>query len=186
MSTIPKVFFISGKRYSGKTSISILLKKYYESLQFSVKILSISYFCKKLYCEIYNVDLNKMLFDHEYKDSHRDKLTEYFLTMDSMIFTKLLEDDIDKKKYNIYIVDDMRLKNEHADYFKQNCSDKWNIKYIRINSTDENKIKRGWKKTNYDDLKLETDLDDYNFDIVIDNDDSMFDLELFINNFILL
>ena len=174
----PIVICLSGKRHSGKTNVSNMIKNHMELVGLTVKITSLSYFCKKEYCDKNNVDFQKILSDHKFKDLHRDKLTEYFLTTDPMTYPVLLEKDIDANKYKIYVIDDMRLLVENAEYFRENCSLKWNLFYVRVNALDNVKIKRGWIRSQYDDLQCENDLDNYEeFDYVINNNGSFEELD---------
>ncbi len=171
------IICLSGKRFSGKTHVSSIIQKYLNSLNFTVSVNSLSFYCKKEYCKFSGADIDKMINDHEYKNNHRDALTEYFLSTDPLTYPKLLEHDIQNTNFDIYIIDDMRLLVENAQYFKKYWSNKWNLVYIRINTTDETKINRGWVHSDYDNQPCENELDNYtDFDYVINNDGTLMDL----------
>lgn len=170
-SNLPIVIFFSGKRSSGKTTISNIFKDRFEKIGLNVQIKSLSYYCKLEYCKIFDANIELMMNSYEYKEHHRTELTKFFNSTNPMIYSELLESEIDKNVSDIYIVDDMRLLNENARYFKSKCSNKWKLIYIRINATDEVRISRGWKKSEYDDEKCENDLDNYlEFDYIIQSE----------------
>lgn len=167
------VIFLSGKRYAGKSETSKLIKHYYMSQGKNVKITSFSYYLKKKFCEMNSLDFERFIDDHEYKDSFRDKMTKYYKSTGPTMYVDSVIKDIQKSEYDTYIIDDMRLFNEHVKFFDM-CSDEWNILYVRVNSTNETKTKRGWKNSEYDNFDIETELDNYEFfDIVLNNDSTI-------------
>lgn len=171
------VICLSGKRFVGKSTIAEILKNYCLEKNLTVKCTSFSYFLKKEFCEKYGHNLERMVSDHEYKDSLRDSLTAYLDKQNPIKFTQLMEKFIDLNEFDVYIIDDLRSYDNQVKYLKEKCSHKWNIYYVRINSTDESRKKRGWIKTQYDDHIVETDLDNYTyFDYVINNDSTINDL----------
>lgn len=174
----PLVILLSGKRFSGKSVASSLIKDMYINQNKSVKVTSFSYSLKKQFCENNNLSLNQFLTDHEYKDKYRTQLTEYYDTTNPVTFTKYTENEIDKNEFDVYVVDDLRSFEFQIDYLLKNCSSKWNMKFIRINSSDENKQKRGWVNTEYDKHLCETELDTYTeFDAIVNNDSDINEYE---------
>lgn len=175
------VIMLSGKRFNGKGEASHILKKYYESKGKRVFIIAFSYFLKKQFCEINGLDLNRFISDHEYKDSFRDALTAYLDTCEYQSFTRMLINAINFStfgEYDLYIIDDVRCFDAQVEYVLKYCTDKWNVRIIRINATDESRRKRGWIKSKYDEHMCENDLDSYEgFDYIIDNNESIEDLK---------
>lgn len=173
----PLIICLSGKRFSGKTNVSKIIKSQFEHANFKVAVKSLSFYCKQAYCTKSGADINLMLDDHAYKNSHRDALTEYFLSTDPLIYVKLLESDIETETFDVYIIDDMRLLVENAQYFKENWASKWNLVYVRVSATDETKIGRGWTRSLYDNEPCENELDDYKeFDYVVENNGTIQEL----------
>lgn len=174
----PIVILLSGKRFNGKGEASKILKKHYEEMGKSVLITSFSYHLKKIFCDKNDLNFDKFMNDHEYKDSHRNALTAFLDISDPVSFTKLSEELIDKNEYDVYIFDDLRSLRFQLEYINKNCRDKWTIHCLRINSTEKSRESRGWTRTPYDDHYCENELDDYNnFDGVINNDSTIDDLE---------
>ena len=174
----PLVILLSGKRFSGKSAASSIIKDIYINQNKSVKVTSFSYSLKKQFCENNNLSLDQFLADHEYKDKYRVQLTKYYDTTNPATFTKYTENEIDKNEFDVYVIDDLRSFEFQIDYLLKNCSDKWNMKFIRINSSDENKQKRGWINTDYDKHQCETELDTYTeFDYIVNNDSDINEYE---------
>lgn len=168
-----QVIFISGKRYSGKGETAKLLKIHYENQGKKVSISSFSYLLKVNFCYEYKLDLERFIQDHKYKDTWRDKLTEYFSKTNPMDYAYYLESMIDLGEYDVYIIDDLRLF-KHVEYIKNVLSAKYQIKMIRICSDESERIKRGLVKTKYDESIYETELDNYkDFDKIIMNNESI-------------
>ena len=175
------IVLLSGKRFSGKGETSVILKKYFESMGKTVHITCFSYFLKEQFCKLNNINFLKFINDHKYKDSFRNELTAYLDTCEYSSFTALLENAIDTNKFtisDIYIIDDVRCYDAQIKYINDNFLHKWNTISLRINSSDDNRIKRGWIKTEYDNHMCENDLDDHTgFDHYINNDGSIEELE---------
>ena len=182
------IILIHGKRTTGKDTLALLIKSHYESQKLKVKSMAFAYATKVGYCTKYNIDLNKMLNDYTFKESHRAGLLNYFLTNENFEWYaeyvyKYIETENKQEhdNFDIFIIPDLRIKS-HLNYFKQLMkSELFNAKYkctfIHIEASEETKLKRGWIKKPCDSDFTETDLDDYNnFDIVIKNDSSIDDL----------
>lgn len=176
----PTVICLSGKRFSGKGEVSKLLAQFIENVGCTVKITCLSYHLKKAFCDMNSIDFERFMTDHEFKNSHRKALTEYFLTKNPIEFSDMLISEIDEGKFDMYIVDDMRLLEENAIYFKTRRANAWDLVYVRVNATLQSRESRGWKyDPEYDDLNIETDLDYYDdFNFTIENNGSIRDLSL--------
>lgn len=162
------VYFLSGKRFCGKTTLSNILKKKYGD---DLLITSFSSSLKKVFCSEKSLDYMKFINDHDMKNKYRDELTEYFHLTDPMKYMYEIKDCIKSSEHHTIVIDDLRLKS-HLDYIQSilMCDPTLNIQIIRINSSDDARIKRGWVKTSYDENYVECDLDDYNFENVVNNE----------------
>lgn len=169
----PKVYLLSGKRFSGKSTVTNILKTLHSNEK--VCVTSFSYFLKKEFCVESGLDLDRFVTDHKYKDSYRTQLTAFFDSKGPAVYSKLLTEFITKsyndKLYDVFIVDDARYKEYNIECIKKMFNNLWDIITIRVNASDETKEKRGWIKSSYDSHICENDLDDYNkFDYIISND----------------
>ena len=174
-----KIILISGKRYAGKGEVSKIFKRYYEEIGKKVCMVSFSYLLKVNFCHSNQLDLERFINDHKYKDTYRNELTEYFMKTDPVIYAQYLEQEIKLNKYDVYIVDDLRLRS-HIDYMNTHLktNSMYDVKYIRVNARDDSKNKRGWVKIAYDDTIYETELDTWDkFDYILTNDADLTELE---------
>jgi phosphomevalonate kinase len=168
------IILLSGKRYSGKGTTTEILLNHCQSLNIPCTNLSFSYSLKEIFCKEKNLDLDRFLTDHEYKDLHRNDLTTYYKSTDPIIYAEYIKDKINNGDNKVIIIDDLR-NYLHLNFMKEYYS---NIKVIRINSLDESKMSRGWFKTEYDNDICENELDNYDeFDVIFDNDFTKNDLK---------
>jgi phosphomevalonate kinase len=176
------VVCLSGKRFNGKGEVAQILKSLFEKSGKSVTITCFSYGLKKAFCEMNGLDLERFVSDHEYKNSFRDELTAYLDKTDPTLFTQLTIDFVNQMLTDVYIIDDLRCLNYQVEYMNKQKLEHWTLIMLRINATNEERQKRGWIKTSYDEHYCETELDDYGgFDSVIDNNGTKKDLEKKIN-----
>lgn len=168
-----EIIFLSGKRYVGKTSTAKLIKEIYEERGKKATIMSFSYLVKKIYCEKHDLDLGRFLTDHEYKDSHRVPMTQYFASTDQMIYAEYLHKQIkEENSFDVYVVDDLRLL-MHVEYINNIMRKEYQITIFKINSDKEKRKERGWVESDYDREPFETELDNYSgFDGVFVNNGS--------------
>ena len=165
------IIFLSGKRFSGKSTASDIIKKYYELKNKSVLISSFSLSLKKKFCQINNLCFDEFISNHEFKNKYRNQLTDYFYTTNPIDYIEDIYNLISNLNEDVIIIDDLRLK-IHLDWIinKIKLNEFYDLKIIRINSLDKNRELRGWFKTSYDLSNVECELDDYHFDLVINND----------------
>ena len=190
-TTIKKrIILISGKRSSGKDTFATILNDYFSSLKLRVKSMAFAFATKVGYCKKNNLDLDKMLNDYVYKESHRSGLLDYFLTNGDFNWYadyvyKFIEQEYDN--FDVFIIHDLRIK-QHMTFFETLCNQtsfnsKYNCIFIRVNASKESKIKRGWIEKPYDSDFTETDLDDNEcFDLYIKNDGNIDDLKKYMDN----
>jgi phosphomevalonate kinase len=166
---------LSGKRCSGKDTVALILKGLLEK---KTRICAFALIMKKMYCHDNNRDLERILTDYKYKDENRSGIIAYSKKMKAqygdMIWCQKLLEDIKDNSYDNHIISDTRLQYE-AKFIKDTFP---NSKIIRINSTDENKKKRGWIPSDVDNHYTETEIDNYDFDYIIDNDGTLEELKL--------
>lgn len=175
-------FAISGKRFSGKDYFSTVFEKKLTSLMplANVKILRLADELKKLFAENFDLDYQKLLLSRAYKETHREKMTSFYfksIQEDYLIWGKKIIDSIknckSEEKLNIFILADLRHKFE-VKFFKEELKNLgFKMIFIRIESSDEIKEKRGWKFIEEIDENItEKDLDDFlQWDFVLENKD---------------
>lgn len=180
------ILLISGKRTTGKDTVCEIIK---EISKVKFDSIAFAYATKMGYCKDNNLDLNRMLNDYEYKESHRKGLLQYYLTHhDPLFYSDYVLEYINsetKNDINNFIIPDLRIR-EHADVFKSLDPTRYRCIFIRINASDETKISRGWIRKECDDNITETGLDNYDgFDIIINNDGTRDELKIEIYNHVL-
>lgn len=167
------VIFLSGKRYSGKNTFANKLKEFYENNLKTVKIVSISEPLKRNFCEMSGLPIEKFLSnspeDHAFKNSHKKELNDFFKKTDPMMYIEMMK-TVFIQNFDVFIVDDLRFKS-HIDFINNSYRQNYKIRFVRINSLFETKIKRGWTPNENDNETFESELDTYaNFDLTVDND----------------
>jgi len=148
-----KIIVISGKQYSGKDTLAkILLEKLSD-----FRRIGIGDAIKFQYAKENNITFNEIIKNkHLYREG-LIKLGNWGRSQHPHYWLKYLS-DMDK-----IIVPDLRVQDE-ADFFREKGAF-----LIRVNSTYENRSKRGIIVSNDD--NTETALDNYkNWNVVIDND----------------
>ena len=153
------IIAISGKQYSGKDTLcDILLKKLK-----NFKRIGIGDAIKLEYSKQKNIELDEIIKNKHLYRKDLIELGNYGRNISSKYWLeKIFELDF-------IIVPDVRVVFE-ADFFKQNGAF-----LVRVNSTFENRSKRGLITEANDNTEIV--LDDYkNFDVTIDNDGDLNDL----------
>lgn len=166
------ILTISGKRTCGKDKTLEIMRTILSSNNINFDIVRTSTIVKKKYCDENNINIDEFESNYALKDSHRDKLTSFFYDFVDGAdgINKIIEyikSYILEKDPKILIIPDLRLK-KVLDFLTLN----FKTINIRINASDESRKLRGWIKTSYDDLDIETQLDDYEFNEVINNDNT--------------
>lgn len=168
-----QVICLSGKRFNGKGEVANMLKSLFEKKGKTVTITCFSYALKKTFCEKNGLDLDRFINDHDYKNSYRDALTAYYDETDPTIFTQATIDLINLAKSDVYIIDDLRCLHYQVEYMnklKKTELKHWDLTLIRINASSDERQKRGWIQSSYDEHYCENELDFYDkFDLVIEN-----------------
>ena len=173
----PKIIMLSGKRFCGKSTCAQILKSHYLRRYKKVCATSFSKSLKMMFCKENKLDFERFMSDHDYKDSHRKALTDFLETQDPYSFSNYTAQFINRHEYDVYIIDDFRVKETQYDYLVTNCPE-CTITTIRINATNQSRESRGWKYDVYDESIYETSLDKYpNFNYVVDNDSTENDFE---------
>lgn len=171
------VFLLSGKRYAGKDTVANFMKRSFESRGRRCELLSIADSCKIDFAKLNGLDADKMINDREYKELHRNDLTDYYRSViehDRLAYEKLVVDRINRlnvDEHDYVVVRDVRLLSG------MNCLlnglNDHHVTRVRIECSDENREKRGWKKTDYDYSFAETGLDLYDkWDYIIHTSDA--------------
>jgi phosphomevalonate kinase len=78
---------------------------------------------------------------------------------------------IENLSSDVLVIDDLRLQS-HLNWICTNIKSNplYDLKIIRINSSELVRQSRGWVKTDYEQSNVECELDNYPFDLVIQND----------------
>jgi len=133
---------------------------------------------KIIFCTYANLDYQRMLNDREYKEQHRNDMTEYYhqvahhISFSDMLANRIKQavlEGFQKKKF--YIISDLRHESE-IKCFKQLRNQVPTIKIIvvRVHITDQARSQRGWTKSEIDNDPTETNLDDWDdWDYRFDN-----------------
>ena len=176
-----QIFLISGKRTCGKDITTTFIKKYFEELGLKVNVASFANEFKRLFCLETGLDFDRMLNDYKYKEIYRDKMVDRYTEMHEQYgedyFCNLLLENIKTTQADIFIIPDFRLKIEMKMFLRLDKKE-YEVKTIRVNAILETRIKRGWIQKPCDKGFTETELDDYkDFDIIIDNDGTLDELE---------
>lgn len=163
------IFIISGKRKSGKDYFSNLLTTKFGSEICAV--LHLSGPLKKRYSEIHNLDYEKLLGTSSYKEKYREdmiKWGENERTKDPSVFCRLSTETEEAVSKSFWIITDARRPSD-LEYF--NAAFPGRVVLIRIESTTDNRAKRGWKfAENVDNARSECALDEgIQWDYIVDN-----------------
>lgn len=144
------IILLSGKRFSGKDTIAAKLP--------NLTRVSIADTMKKEFMKLHpTIDL----FDREQKEAHRSDLMKFTHQYPLSHWIKLTP------YQDRCIVTDIRT-HEEIQFLKSKFQD---VKVVRISVGDSAREKRGWKyDPKYDDTYLETELDNYEFDLVVKNE----------------
>lgn len=109
-----QIIIISGKRTSGKDTITDIIIDYLREKKFKVCQLSFGGILKENFSHDCKFDYDRLMNDYAYKESHRDKMIEYFTNMRNThgndYFSKEIMKRIDTAEYDFYIISDLRLR----------------------------------------------------------------------------
>lgn len=161
MENVKCLILLSGKRFAGKDKIGLLLEKIIkEKTVYDSKFYQVTTEIKRDYAAYANLDFEKLQFDREYKEKHREKMIEYSTPkLEGAYYNKLFTKNILEKteKPTVYVVP-IRFRFEIKYYQTLGIR----IILVRINVDDEVKKRRGWVYNSLVDSDgSETDLDEY-------------------------
>ncbi len=156
------IIAISGKRCSGKTTLSEEIKSINIKNNINTKIIHIADKLKENFCKDMKYNLDKMMNDRNYKDTYRAELIAYDLVYKSKNGETCWIYDVVQQIYEdttqqVFIIPDLRRQYEYR--FLENAFN--NIQFVRIKVPDSIRISRGWVLSEVDNHISETDLDDY-------------------------
>lgn len=152
-----KFILISGKRYAGKDEFAKLLKSLHPE---TCLIRSLGFYPKQMYSYIMNLDLERLMYDREYKEKHREGII--YLAMrkreeNQNYWVNCLLKSCQKYQNKIILVPDFRFKNEREFLFRNNNE----VKTIRLVCNEQIRSQRGWKyDEKIDNTLSETELKD--------------------------
>jgi phosphomevalonate kinase len=167
---------ITGKRFAGKDTFALALHRNLSQNYITSAIKQTAQFLKERFCRLNNLDLDLFLTDRNYKEKYRQQLTDFVLVnppeenMDK--FIESLRDNL--KLTQVTIISDIRNildKNKLSEVFP-------NALTIRITTSDENRVARGFQHGAYDESVFETAIDLIPADILIINNNSLAELQL--------
>nr|QFG73997.1 MAG: phosphomevalonate kinase [Megaviridae environmental sample] len=181
----PKVILLSGKRYVGKDYCAGDLADKLITIHKNTLIVSLADKVKQEYCELMNKDYWRLHQDRQYKEENRPAIVEYATTeraKDPLIWCKKLTTYIEKLSsfYEFFIISDIRYPNE-INYFNS----LYDAVNVRIHADDITRTGRGYIKNPVDQDETEVSLDNFKFDIYVDNSNNkMMNLDIVFNYFI--
>ena len=153
-----RLFLISGKAGSGKNEVAGIIKEYLPK----TVITSLS-----KYIKLFAIEMTEWKYDDENNKPRTflQTMGDELRSIDQNFLTKRIYEDIDlyKKYYDNVVLSDVRLINELF-YFKE----KENIEVItiRVNSLESKRELSNEEKNHL----TEIELDNYEFDYIIEND----------------
>lgn len=178
--TKPRVWAISGKRFSGKDTLAALLVRKLNERNLVARRFALADACKEGFVAEQKtlgieIDLPRLMTERSYKELWRNKLTEYtekVLSQDPTLFVKAVVEQA--RIVDIAILSDLRLMAE-LNYLQENTE----CKLIRINRSDDSRRQSGWCFDRDKDLhRTECELDLFRaWDCKIDNNTSIKELE---------
>lgn len=148
-----KGILISGKRYSGKTHLGMLLEK-----ELSIPCMFLSKNIKEGYAKKNNLNLEDLLNDRKIKEQHRNKMIFYSeekIKEDRFYWCWKLYNNI-PNSCRCFIISDARRKQD-IEFFSKTCD----LTTIRLECNSEIRKERGWNMSHIDDLESENGLDNY-------------------------
>jgi len=171
------VVMVSGKRCSGKDTISEHIRKQLIASDYNCEVTHFADAFKKLFCEQAGLDLNKMLTDRVYKEQHREKMTEFYnaskhISWSNVVADKIVEEcKVGFSTKKVFIISDLRHQNEITTL--RSVRRKFphlNLVLVRIKISDEARGQRGWVRGPVDSDESETNLDEFDdWDYAFDN-----------------
>lgn len=198
------IILISGKRTCGKDTAALFIQQHLISKGKTTDITGFGRALKLSFCKnqshlISNqshltssqghltssrsepCDFARLMNDYVYKEQYREALTEYFINMKNIkgedYFVNEVIKYIDNSDYNNYIVSDLRFMYEVKAFRSLNPT-LYKVIMVRVNSTIESRMKRGWIEKSCDSDFLEIGLDNcMDFNIIVDNDNTIDDLK---------
>jgi phosphomevalonate kinase len=165
------VIAISGKRYAGKTTAAEKITKHMAQYNLSACTMEIGEFLKRQYCILNRLDIDRMLYDRLYKEEHRKALCDYSAKLktvhgETYWIDKLLLHVEEHEASDVLIISDIR-KIREIDRIRAFCARRCDVIVVRIDISDEERERRGWKYDPAIDTRdLETELDNYQCDML--------------------
>lgn len=169
----PKLILISGRRYSGKDTLANILRDILKSRGYEAEIASTSVMLKTKFCQEKGLNLDKFLNDRSYKELYRDEFSSYVLQTPQRVNLDAFLNSLNHKNKDFIIISDIRSK-----YDLEKLRDMFKTLAIWVESNNRERSKRGWIKSKYDDSEFENQLDPKLFDYIIENNNSVLDLEI--------
>lgn len=178
----PLVLLVSGKRRSGKSEFFKQIKNLVDDSVHVVEM-AFAHQLKYMLAERKNMskeDLNKLLYDDEFKEKHRQDLLDLGKeqrAIDKDIFVKGVLKNLYHSSFNeriLYVITDCRLRNEFDLTVKHCMENGFDIITVRINATDEARKLHKWVPDPIKDSDIsEVNLDDQQFNYTIENNGTM-------------
>ncbi len=169
------LILVSGKRYAGKDTFAVLLTEACRQRHMRVVIRKTADRLKKEFCRLYALDSDRFLSEREYKEKYREAFAEFTSGFrreeNAKKFLASIASDL--REQDVIIVSDVRTKYDLFALRKRSST----TLTVRINASEQTRMKRGLIPSHYDTLSFETELDEEKFDYTIENDGSVAALE---------
>ena len=165
------IFVVRGKRYCGKTTFANKLYQYLRQTE-KVTEVAISYCIKQQYAELHQLDLDRLLYDSQYKEQYRQDMIHYRNTacLDAKKPHYWAERACASLHSKYVIVQDVRYRADLA-YIRTLGK----VVMIEVGCNDALRKTRGWSPGPVDVLPSEMDLDEVEPVLSIVDDQTNFD-----------
>jgi len=163
---------ISGKLRSGKDTVAeILLDAFGET---ACKRMALADVLKEECSEIYGLDLERVYNDYDYKEEIRHILIKHGADRRAEDIDYWVKKVLETMTNPVTLVPDVRYRNE-VDTLATGAD---KALLIRINTTDEARVRHGWNRSKADTDPSECQLDGYTeWDLVVNNNGTIDDLK---------
>ena len=169
-SSTKLIVLISGKRAVGKDFIANVINSALIDHGFTVHRTALGNINKKLYAESAGIDVNRLMNDREFKESHRVAMVQHHTNRNQVDPEWCLKQAVNQaKKSDVLLLSDIRTLADLQWFKNQNTA----LVSLRVNANEVMRKQFGWDPCPIkDNLHTETELDTYhNWTSYWDNND---------------
>jgi phosphomevalonate kinase len=170
----PYGVFFTGKRFTGKDTAARLLHDDLIQNGILSVIKSTALNLKVRFCEANDLNLDKFLFDRDYKERYRKKLSEFVSCQST---EKNIQDFIESIKIDLATIQVLIVSDLRNNVDQEQLSRIFPVLLtIKISASDETRLSRGYTPSAYDDSVFETQIEQIVCDLDIPNNGTIFEL----------